>query len=374
MAGAITAAPSTIAEPVASSSGSRWILHPWLDALLIAWPWVPVYLVATLVLGTQQIASPVLGEAQLFLLVLFAANFAHRNYTYLLVFGDRRTFRERPRTFVAILAVVAALAAAGSFGLVPGLMPLLLAVIVVWNLQHVVMQRYGFLRVYARKQGGAVASEAHGRRDLWLLWSFVALMFACWFFTDDPRYRYAVARMNAIDFGALDSLVTRSVALLPGVALAVAAPLFAFSLVRWGRHELAAPASLRERLPRWLFLLSTAPLYAIALFHDIFLAFLCVMAAHAVEYAAFVHGHCRRRYRHLGWSSGWAVPLLRNGLASFAVVAVGGLLLYGFGLSAHPKTSGWVGLYLTTTVLVHFSYDGLIWHRGRSASDGGAFA
>lgn len=374
MAGAI-AAPSAL--PAASGAAgapptSRWILHPWLDVLLLAWPWVPVYLVAR-ALGAQQLAAPALGDAQLFLLVLFAANFAHRNYTYLLVLGDRRTFRERPRAFVAVLAGAAALAAAGSFGLVPGLMPLLLAVIVVWNLQHVVMQRYGFLRLYARKQGGAVASDAHGRRELWLVWSFVALVFAGWLATDDPRYGYFVARARALDLGPLDALVERGFALLPGISLAASVPLFAWSLVRWLRSELAAPAALHERLPRWVFLLSTAPLYAIAVVHDIFLAFLCVMAAHAVEYVAFVHAHCRRRYRAQGWRDGWAVPLLRRGGLAFAVVGVGGVLLYGLELAAHDKAVGWVGFYLTTTVLVHFSYDGLIWHRGRAASEAGAF-
>jgi hypothetical protein len=356
-----------------SERASRWILHPWLDPLLLAFPWLPVYLFATLVLDEQQLASPVLDEARLFLLVLFAANFAHRNYTYLLVFGDRRTFGERPRTFIAILAFAFALGVAGSFGLVPGLMPLLLAVIVVWNLQHVVMQRYGFLRVYGRKQGGGTESEAHGRRDLWLLWSLVLLVFSCWLFTDDPRYSYFVARAGALELGRLGPLLMRSFELLPWVGLTVSIPLFAWSTLRWLRHELAASVSLRERLPRWLFLLSSVALYTIAVAHDIFLAFLCVMASHAVEYVAFVHVHCRRRYRGLGWRDGWAVPLLRSSLASFALVGAGGFLLYCVELSAHPTTSGWVGLYITVTVLVHFSFDGLIWREGRSSSRGGAF-
>ena len=367
----LTSAASTTSETTRSS---RWILHPWLDPVLLAFPWLPVYLFATLVLGEQQLASPVLDESRLFLLVLFAANFTHRNYTYLLVFGDRQTLAQRPLTFLLILGCAVVLAAAGSFELVPGLMPVLLLVIAVWNLQHVVMQRYGFLRVYGRKQGGGAETEAHGRRELWLLWSFVLLVLSCWLFTDDPRYRYFVARAGALELGPLTALMAPVFAALPWVALTLSAPFFAWSALRWLRHELAAPVSFRDGWPRLLFLLSSVLLYSIALGHGIFLAFLCVMASHAVEYVAFVHAHWRRRYRTLDRRAGWAVPLLRSSLLSFALLGGGGFLLYCLELSALPKTSGWLGLYLTVTVLVHFSFDGLIWHRGGPTSRGGAFA
>lgn len=341
------------AEPV-----SRWILHPWLDPLLLAFPWLPVYLFAVLFLGDHQLAQPRLDEARLFLVALFAANFAHRNYTYLLVFGDRDTFHRRPALFLAILAIAFGLGALGSFDWVPGLMSVLLVVIVVWNLQHVVMQRYGFLRMYAWRQQGGVESDAHARRDLWLVWSFVLLVLSAWLFTGDPRYEYFAARLAAVAPWSPPFLAP-----LPWISLAVCAPLFLWSASRWLRHERLARAEWTERLPRWVLLASTVPLYAIALVHDIFLAFLCVMWAHAVEYVSFVHAHCRSRFRESGWREGWAVPLLKSASLSFAVLGVGGFLFYSWVVSGYPKTSGWVGLYLTGTVLVHFSFDGLIWHR-----------
>ena len=243
-----------------------------------------------------------------------------------------------------------------------------------WNLQHVVMQRYGFLRVFARRQGGEVASEAHGRRDLWLIWSWIGAVFAAWLFADDPYYGYFEARVLSLELGTPTGLVPLLFELLPWVAALAAAPVFAWSLWRWVRHELASEASLRDRTPRWIFLAASLPLYAIAVTHDIYLAFLCVMAAHAIEYVAFVHVHWRRRYRGRDRRDGWAVPLLRSSLASFLLLGLGGALLYGLELSQYPKTSGWVGFYLTGTVLVHFSCDGLIWRRGGPASRGGAFA
>ena len=74
--------------------GPRWIISGWLDLLLLAFPWVPIYLSAVWAIGTDRIAYPIEQEPRLFLLTLFALNFMHRNYTNLLVFGDRRVFRE----------------------------------------------------------------------------------------------------------------------------------------------------------------------------------------------------------------------------------------------------------------------------------------
>jgi hypothetical protein len=85
----------------------------------------------------------------------------HRHYTFVLVYGDRDTFRRRARDFVLapllVFAVVGAVAACRGVGgdrgrgRAPG-GPC--SSVGVWNVWHTLMQRYGILRIYAG-QGGA---------------------------------------------------------------------------------------------------------------------------------------------------------------------------------------------------------------------------
>src|SRR3954462_5812868 len=99
---------------------------------------------------------------------LSAFSFVHQPLTLPLVYGDAEQFAARRRLFVAapfVLAAVIAVGLAVSFTIVAVVGGL-------WNLEHTLMQRYGFVRIYGRRTG-----EDDGRleRVLLLSWLLVAL-------------------------------------------------------------------------------------------------------------------------------------------------------------------------------------------------------
>src|SRR5262249_37337326 len=105
--------------------------------------------------------------------VALAVNFIHRHYVFLLVYGDGEAFAARRAAY--LLAPPAA-------GLTVGLVlwsrrttlidPLFVGV-TAWNIWHVVMQRYGILRIYAKKAGGGLESAAEAKLDRAFLWALV---------------------------------------------------------------------------------------------------------------------------------------------------------------------------------------------------------
>src|SRR5690606_7839603 len=119
------------------------------------------------------------------LLLALGISYVHRHYTFLLVYGDRETYRQRLRASTLLpaprfvgFALILRFANESSFELFgQPLRPWMLVLIVTgtWNVWHTIMQRHGITRIYAGKAGGGLEQREHGRRDLHLLWSAVAL-------------------------------------------------------------------------------------------------------------------------------------------------------------------------------------------------------
>lgn len=127
---------------------STWIRGPWFDTAFLAFPWLPVF-------AFFMISNPVKGFENrdlLFTLVLFlisAFEFTHRKYTYFVAFGDREIFRRRPRDFIATPIIIFTLVSIFYLALPESLRPIGLTIAALWNIWHVLMQRYGMLRIYA---------------------------------------------------------------------------------------------------------------------------------------------------------------------------------------------------------------------------------
>jgi hypothetical protein len=120
--------------------------------IALALAWIPFAAVAFALRDGRQLI--------LLLEVLSAFSFLHQPLTPLLVYGDAEQFGARRRLFVVGPVVLVAAIAVGlsiSFTLVAVVGGL-------WNMEHTLMQRYGFVRIYGRRSG-----EDDGRLEL-VMW------------------------------------------------------------------------------------------------------------------------------------------------------------------------------------------------------------
>ncbi len=339
----------------ATACPRAWLRSPAWDICLLGFCWVPFYVWAVFGLGVD--GSWAAGKAPQASLawattVALAITYVHRHYTFLLVYGDREAFRQRARDFVlAPLLVVAAVGLCrGAGGMT---WKVLLVVVGLWNVWHTVMQRFGILRIYAGKAGHGLEERVHGRRDLALLWSSV--IFISWL--------TLVLRMETFAGQANARLVLRLVRPVTSgtgawvllVALAVGWLVF---LLYWLRHELRAELTMRKRLPRFFFLVSTLTLLAVFVVHGPIVGYLCFGVAHALEYVAFVHHFGEQKFAHSG-STGLTAFLMRRPLLA-APLLIGVLLTAFIVLRNSRDTDLYVTYYLGTS-LVHFLFDGWIW-------------
>ena len=355
----------------ATSADSRrgWLVGPWFDSLCVAWAWVPFYVFVVFGLGLDGEWSlhgrdgngtePGLGLA---LLVALGISYVHRHYTFLLVYGDRETYRQRLRAYTLVpallfVALAVILRVQGDarlelFGL--SLAPWMLVLVVTggWNIWHTIMQRHGLTRIYAGKAGGGLEARAHGRRDLWLLWSAVALTAALTLrfrgstFAGIGNARKLLATLEPLTHGWLGNGV---VALVTG--------LFGWAAWRWWTAERAATPS--PRIPRASFMLSTLALLAVFVVHGPITGYLCFGVAHALEYVSFFHVFGRAKFAKREQQVGPAAWLLARPLWSgpLFALALAGLFL----LLVDRRDSEAYLVYYTATSLLHFLYDGWIW-------------
>ncbi|HLT36861.1 MAG TPA: hypothetical protein VK034_11255 [Enhygromyxa sp.] len=306
--------------------------------------------------------EPGLGLA---LLVALGISYVHRHYTFLLVYGDRETYRQRLRAysllpaalFVGLALVLRFLGELRVTLFGQSLRPWMLVLIVTgsWNVWHTIMQRHGISRVYAGKAGGGLEDRAHGRRDLWLLWSLVALAAVL---TLSFRGSTFAGIGNARKLLAVAGPLIHG---WPGWSvLALTCTVAAVSVTRWLAAERAANLTGRERLPRLNFVLSTLALLAVFVAHGPVVGYLCFGVAHGLEYVFFFHvfGHRKFAARPAA-ERGLAAKLLARPLVSGPSIAVALAGLF-FVLIDHRDSEAYL-VYYTATSLLHFLYDGWIW-------------
>ncbi|MCA9692024.1 MAG: hypothetical protein R3A51_03295 [Nannocystaceae bacterium] len=350
---------------------SLWIRAPLWDLALLGFCWVPLYLWFVFGLGLDGSWTGAGGTGtrealSLAAVVALAITYVHRHYTFLLVYGDRDTFHRRARAFtlapVLVFAALIALRGAHAWLDRPislgfaSVRPWMLALGVtgVWNVWHTMMQRYGILRIYAGKAGRGLELRAHARRDLALLWTLVglvaclALLFRQSTFAGSGNARRVLAALSSVSSGP------GSWALLAGALAVTAAVGF-----RWARHEFAAPLPWRLRLPRLLFLGSTACLLLVFIVHGPIVGYLCFGVAHALEYVAFFHHFGQRKFAQRPDDRGLVARLLRRPML-YAPLVIGLLLAVFVALVDYRKTHVYVIYYIGTSML-HFLFDGWIW-------------
>jgi hypothetical protein len=330
---------------------------PWLKSapfdLAMAFGWVPFYawLLTTPVVGDVSDAAfkPAFKAA---VAAALAINFVHRHFVYFLFFGDANKRAQHPRALW-----LAPLVAAGLVFPAKLLQPhigrvafdVVLFVLGAWNIWHVLMQRHGIARAYAARSGGALMERAHGRRDLALLASWIlataglVIVFKQDTFYGPAKRAFAkIAFVNDVPFAKY---------LLVIVPLALAA----YALVVWLRAELPS-----ARIPRLTFIFSSACLLLVFVVHGPIVGYIVFGFAHSVEYILFVYLFSQKRVNK--GERAWGVRALGT---SLPIVGVS-LVLFALFLGAREIwTVPLFVAYYSTTSILHYVYDGLIWKMRR---------
>ncbi len=346
----------TVADPQRAGGPRRfpvtWAFGARPD-LVIALSWIPVWLAARVALGGGSATAA--HRLHTWVALALLMSFLHQPLTFGIVYGDARQLAERRRFFLlapVAAATVVGVAVSGS----PALFSIMVTVGALWNLVHILQQRYGLSRIYARKSGYGSA-----RADRALL--YVSMLAGLIAVAASPGLVDLIrrARLDAFTSGALNLITTvHSVALiLLGPVLAALAGCLWLSV----RHEaLAGPAA---NPARWLYLVSMLTLIG-SIVVDPAAGFVAYIASHAIEYAVVVWCTAERRY-------GPARPTDRGGLLGRVGRTATGRFLFFAGIvvlayAVYHLATGRVGLTIIYTVgALHFLYDALIWKLRRPA-------
>ena len=230
------------------------------------------------------------------------------------------------------------------------LFTLLAALSVIWTIYHVLMQKYGLLRIYSRK-----SSQQSARNDLIFVFSWFFVVLLGLLATPSVRDLAASEYSQWEAIFRIAQPVLRAMPALAAISLAVAV----VASVSFARAELAGELSL----PKLAAVGSLLGLYA-AMFWDPVAGYLLFGFSHSVEYLAFVNVFSRRKY--LGQdsnSSVMAASIAYQPLAMglFCVAGGGAYLLWYAG---SDQTLEW---YIVGSSFLHFIYDGWIWKVSKPA-------
>ncbi|HMJ13491.1 MAG TPA: hypothetical protein VK524_18860 [Polyangiaceae bacterium] len=327
-----------------------WMRSPLWDVSLLALGWIPFYVwVASNSVGKNSWFGDASAGFTAAVAVALALNFAHRQYVFILVYGDRETAAERPRGYV-IAPLVALFVVCGAFWSENRALQLaVLGVLGIWNAWHVIQQRYGLMRVYAGRARGGLESRAAARADRALVWSSVLVMICA------TAWGHA-GMLEGVPQAALLLSVIGPLLTGPIVKSALAAALLVWGVVFWRWLRIERRSTPLARWPRWIFGLSTLALLAIFVVHGPVVGYLVLGVAHSLEYLAFVYQFSEKKYQR-GTNS--VAALLLGSMGRAPIVLFPLLVAYVF-LYEHRYALAYVTYYTTTSIL-HYLYDGWIW-------------
>jgi tetratricopeptide (TPR) repeat protein len=304
-------------------------------------------LCAALILPLRRVFSSI----EIYAVVLAFVSFGHHLPGFMRAYGDPELFRQYRLRLV--LAPVAAFVAFLYF-LYHDLHGILL-LLVLWDLWHLLMQHYGFMRIYDAKVGSTGKWTA--RLDFWMCVGWFTSI-ALW----SPLYRSMV----------LSKLYESGAPLVPpwafhavlygvsGVTLAVTA----LNVV----HSLAAVRAGRpiSSIKLVLHVLTTAFLYLVWIrLGDLYLGVAAFNVYHAVQYYAIVwiynRGLVQRQHRtsrFLSFLFRQRVPLVL--LYLLLIFSYGGLN-YAGNMVAMEDVAIVLLAFGGTSTLMHYYFDGFIW-------------
>ena len=326
---------------VSSAAPEQWIHGPRAD-LALTLLWVPFSVAAAVTIAHPGALAAVVATTLLISLI-------HQPLTLGLIYGDPAQFALAKRVFTIFpVAILGAIVLGRTISLT------LVGVIAgLWNSEHTLMQRYGVVRIYARKAGeGDLASE----RPMLISW----LVFALAFGAADRRTPRLLDRVQLGSTNEDGIRVLQSLRPYAAVAVVVAGAAVVVWTRRWWLTE--RDSGIRGLTPKRRYLLGTAALFTVILVNPI-IGIIGYVGSHAVEYFVIVHGAIRRRYSGIGAERGGLVgravrsPLKATGcIVAYLLVIGSTLVLIEFRLQADLAS-----VVLLTVGGMHVFFDGFIW-------------
>ncbi len=284
-----------------------------------------------------------------FLLLAFFT-FGHHLPGFIRAYGDRELFaRYRLRFLLApplIFLTTLWFDLRGLHGLV--------IFVFAWDIWHVLMQHYGFMRIYDAKRGEISPVTARMDRAISICW-YLALIVA------SPHYRHNLL-LQAYTSGVpvLSPQVFRALeVVLDGVTAVVTVSYLGYNLYLWRKGRLS---------PRKLVLLGTflAASYYLYVFVDDFLVGFAVWSAfHCIQYYGIVWVYSSNRVSRGAAMTRVARFLFRPRVA-LVLIYVALILGYG-GINylqkfVHEETFRRLLLaFVATSSALHYYYDGFMW-------------
>ena len=311
-------------------------------AYLIA---APLAIVPLVMWGARYISSE-----QVWLLATSFASIGHHLPGFMRAYGDRELFRRFRWRFLLVPPLILAAVALVTWKELHTVEVLLLF----WATWHVLMQTYGFMRIYDLKRGVADATSA--RLDLLLC----ASAFAAGFLFSDGRM-----------FGLMEALWKSGVPLLDVqwliVGRRIVGGLAIVVSVVYIWHTFRRRRNTGVCYTKIFFALSNAGLYWVVgtVTTDLLLGIAIFEIFHALQYNAVVWNYNRRavsqnpeRFGPLAFlfHDRWALV----GVYVAAIAAFGSMRYWSDDISDPVIKASLMAVLLTSTTL-HFYFDGFIW-------------
>ena len=327
-----------------TTPGSAWILSPIWDSVLFIG--APLICIAAFVPLRSAWGSE---DLSLFLLAFFT--FGHHLPGFIRAYGDRELFaRYRWRFLLApplILAATLWFSARDLHGL--------LLLVFTWDIWHVLMQHYGFMRIYDAKQGDIQPWTARLDLAVSLSWylTFIAL---------SPQYRHNLllrAYSSGIPFLSA-ALVETLAQLLLGLSVLATLAYGAYAAYLWTRTR---RFNWRKLATLAIFLGATGYLYVGM--NDFTAGFAIWSAFHCLQYYGIVWVFNRNRAAKSQAVTRFVRFLFRPSfllvLIYVGLIFVYGGINYGIQYVSDERLRQWLMALVVTSGSLHYYYDGFIW-------------
>lgn len=324
---------------------SRWIISPQVDlALIIGAPLAIVPMVLWLVRSH-------FSEEQISLAVVSFATIGHHLPGFLRAYGDRALFARFRGRFLLVPPMVLAAALAFAWRDFHGLSLVLL----MWATWHVLMQTYGFMRIYDLKRG------CNNRLDLWLDFALCLTMFSAGMVFSEARILAVVETMwrTGVPITGPEWLV--ALRWIVGIATFV---VLAAYVARQGMLFLQGHSPSPAKL---LLVASTGWIYWFTgtLAVDMLVGVAMFEIFHAIQYDTVVWAYNRRleeRSRGILGGVRWLFVDRWSSIAMYvgAILAFGMLRFFSDAIT-DPLAHKLLFAALAASTLLHFYFDGFIW-------------
>ena len=336
--------PAAASSAGAAAAASPWVLGPLRDSLLFIG--APLLVMAVFLPLRGLLTS---REIAIFLLAFFT--FGHHFPTFLRAYGDHELMERFRWRFLLAPPLVFAAALWFDANQLHGL----LVFVALWDIWHVLMQHYGFMRIYDSKAGAVNPTGS------WLDWAlsiswYIALIAVSPHYSHNLLDRAYRVGMPVLSSGSVDALRTGLMAIAALCTLAW----LGWHLDQWRR---ARPVSWRKMALLAIFLGATWYLY-VGL-DDFLVGFTVWSAFHCIQYYGIVWVYNNNRVNKRAPVAGFTRFLFRPG-ALLVVLYAALILAYGsinYFASAVPDQffRRLLIAFIATSNAMHYYFDGFIW-------------